>query len=125
LWYLIGEDIGFKENRTFRLDRIQGDVTASKRSEMFTLPEQIGTFDYSQSALATLKVRKNRGFQLRNLASNSTESGEWDQIEIPIVNSSWLISSILWHLDDVEVVSPSELRSQVIANLMQMQALHV
>ena len=124
-WYLIGEDIGLKENRTFRLDRIQGDVTASKRNEMFTLPEQIETFDYGQFRLATLKVRKNRGFQLRNLAINSSESGEWDLIEIPIVNSSWLISSILWHLDDVEVVSPSDLRAQVIENLEQMRALHV
>ena len=124
-WYLLGLDRAKESVRTFRLDRIVSEVIVSKKSNTFEIPDQLadGIQDVSQE-FALLRIRKNRGHQLRSLATVVETGEEWDEIRLPIVDSSWLLRSILWHRDDVVAVKPPALRDQVVDSLKELRALH-
>jgi proteasome accessory factor B len=124
-WYLVGLDRAKDSVRTFRLDRIVSEVIVSKKSNTFDIPDQLsdGIQDEAQE-FALLRIRKNRGHQLRSLATVVEAGDEWDEIRLPIVDSSWLLRSILWHRDDVVAVEPAALRDQVVESLKELRALH-
>ena len=124
-WYLVGLDRAKDSVRTFRLDRIVSEVIVSKKSNTFDIPDQLsdGIQDEAQE-FALLRIRKNRGHQLRSLATVVETGEEWDEIRLPIVDSSWLLRSILWHRDDVVAVEPAALRDQVVESLKELRALH-
>ena len=124
-WYLVGLDRAKDSVRTFRLDRIVSEVIVSKKSNTFDIPDQLsdGIQDEAQE-FALLRIRKNRGHQLRSLATVVETGEEWDEIRLPIVDSSWLLRSILWHRDDVVAVEPPALRDRVVQSLKELRALH-
>ena len=124
-WYLVGLDREKNSLRTFRLDRIVSEVTVNKKGSAFDIPDQISDFSGDEVAeLARLRVRKNRGHQLRSLGSLIKSGDEWDEISLPIVDTLWLLRAILWHRDDVIVLEPSGLRKSVIDSLKELRALH-
>lgn len=120
-WYLACVDQEVQEIRTFRLDRIAGEITQKANLEAFTAPTN---FDFAATladnhtaTFATIDVRKNKGHFLRMLATSSKDLGEWDQIRVPIFNLESLCSQVLWHGEDALVQEPAALRSLVIENL--------
>jgi predicted DNA-binding transcriptional regulator YafY len=124
-WYLVGLDREKDSLRTFRLDRIVSEVTIDKKSNTFEIPDQLphlSSDDVKENAL--LRVRKNRGHQLRSLATLVESGEEWDEVSLPIVDISWLLRSILWHRDDVIAVEPDALRKSVIDSLKELRVLH-
>ena len=64
-----------------------------------------------------LNVRKGRCSQLRILAVSSVSLEDFDQIEIEYVIEEEIIALVLWHLDDVEIVSPDNMREKIVASL--------
>lgn len=120
-WYISGVDQEIQEIRTFRIDRIDGEITATKGPKDFELPQsfdpaRVFDGDASQS-FAIIDVRKGKGFSLRALASSSQSLGEWDQLKLPIYNLNTLASLVLWHGIDVHVQEPFELRELIVAHL--------
>ncbi len=128
IWYLTGLDCERGENRTFRLDRIHGDVLVSKKGGRFEAPTSSThpsfTLALDNVERAQMKIRKNRGHQLRALATDTELGEEWDVIGLPILDQSALLSLILWHGDDVEVLSPADLRSSIVSVLKEIVATH-
>jgi proteasome accessory factor B len=128
IWYLTGLDCERGENRTFRLDRIHGDVLVSKKGGRFEAPTSSThpsfTLALDNVERAQMKIRKNRGHQLRALATDTELGEEWDVIGLPILNQSALLSLILWHGADVEVLSPADLRSSIVSVLKEIVATH-
>jgi len=51
-------------------------------------------------------------------------SDDWDLLEIPMFDMSFLLNLVLWHGDDVIVSSPLELRTAVIDSLTKLVAIH-
>ncbi len=124
LWYLVGLDRDQEEMRTFRLDRIASEVSVGKKGNLFTPPDLLPDTQAQAHETALIKVRKGSGYQLRNIAANVKPGDEWDELEVPIINPSWILRTVLWHGDDVEVFAPSWLRSQVVDSLRELRALH-
>lgn len=124
LWYLIALEVESNQVKNFRLDRIDSEVTASKKGERFTSPSSLEPLEKQDHERATLKVRKGAAQQLRGLATTATAGDEWDQIEVSIINKSWLKQSILWHRDDVVVSSPAWLRDEILETLRRLQVSH-
>jgi len=124
LWYLIGLDVAAAQEKKFRLDRIESEVQVGKKGDRFSPPSTLESLDDQIHERAVLKVRKGSALQLRALAIDTVVGDEWDQIEIAVINRSWLRRIILWHRDDVVAISPSWLRLDVIDSLKRMQALH-
>ena len=124
-WYLVGLDLEKGSLRTFRLDRIFSEISVGKKNNAYVIPENIPE-QHSEEVqeVALLRVRKNRGHQLRSLATLVQSGDDWDDVSIPILSASWLLRLILWHRDDVIVVKPATLRKDVLASLIDLQVLH-
>jgi proteasome accessory factor B len=73
---------------------------------------------------AVIDVRRGKGTSLRALALSTKSIGEWDQIQIPILDMKTLSALILWHGDDVYVHSPMELCEIIIASLKDIVGAH-
>jgi proteasome accessory factor B len=120
-WYFSGLDVRKMEIRTFKCDRIVGDVSVSKGSKMYEIPEEyIPSTESEENAYeitAQLLVRKGRGSQLRNRASKIVTAEDFDAVDVPYSSENELLSLVLWHLDDVQVLAPSALRDSVIKSL--------
>jgi len=119
-WYVSGVDQDIQEVRTFRLDRIQGDITSSKNKDPFEFPAEFELNEAEMGASSTfalIDVRKGKGHSLRNLAISVVDLGEWDQIRVPLFNSHSLAAEILWHGDDVFVQEPAEFRDLIVEQL--------
>ena len=126
-WYLAGVDQSVEEVRTFRFDRVIGTFTAKRGPKKFETPENFDSqslFEREKSIDAVIDVRLGKGTSLRALASSTKSIGEWDQIQIPILDLRTLSSLILWHGDDVYVHSPKELREIIISSLKEIVEAH-
>jgi len=124
-WYLVGLDIEKNSLRTFRLDRISSEVIVGKKSNVYVIPENIPDQRAEEAAdIALLRIRKNRGHQLRALATRIQLGDEWDEVSLPVLDVSWLLRLILWHRDDVVVVEPLSLRKDVLDALTDLRVMH-
>ena len=123
-WFLIAFDVNKGEQRTFRLDRISGEVTVGKKSGAFSTPSSLHEESFEDQPMATLLLRKNRGNQFRSKAKSIVSGDEWDTVQVPIFSSSWILSLILWHRDDVVVLEPASLRRETIRTLEKVKSAH-
>ena len=120
-WYLSGVDQDIQEIRTFRIDRISGEVTASAGPGDFETPVGFDphkvSFEIPFNDSAVIDVRAGKCASLRALAISTTSLGEWDQIKVPILNLDSLASLVLWHGLDAFVQEPAQLKDLVVAQL--------
>ncbi len=118
-WYINAIDQDVQEVRTFRVDRIQSEITSTTNKEEFEIPNEIAQNLDSQEpeGYALIDIRKGKGHHLRSAATEITDKGEWDHIKIPILSLNALAADILWHVDDAFVHEPPELRELVIKHL--------
>jgi proteasome accessory factor B len=123
-WFLIAFDVNKGEQRTFRLDRISGEVSVGKKSGAFTTPSTLQEESTEDQPVATLLLRKNRGNQFRANAISIEIGDEWDTAQIPIFSYTWILSLILWHRDDVVVIEPQSLRQETIRALQEVKSAH-
>ena len=120
-WYLAAQDD--ETIKQFKLIRIQGvfALVGSKNSfskpEGFDLKAFIETSSKAEEVTAQILVRKNQALSLRNQFAVTEIDDEWDQMQIVFHNQEELIERVLWYLDSVKVISPSELRDEVLKRL--------
>lgn len=120
-WYLAAQDD--ETIKQFKLIRIQGDfaLVGSKNSfskpEGFDLKAFIETSSKAEEVTAQILVRKNQALSLRNQFAVTEIDDEWDQMQIVFHNQEELIERVLWYLDSIKVVSPGELRNEVLIRL--------
>ena len=126
-WYVSGVDQEIQEVRTFRLDRVQGEIKHRKNKDPFEFP---ASFELSEAdtaeihRTAVIDVRKGKGYALRRLANSVKDLGEWDQIKVPIHSLETLGAEILWHGEDVFVHEPSDLREYIVKQLHALVSNH-
>lgn len=123
-WFLIAFDVSKGEERTFRLDRISGEVNAGMKSDIFTAPSSLHEEPAEVQPMATLLLRKNRGHQFRSMAHSLVSGDDWDTVQVPIFSTSWILSLILWHRDDVVALEPESLRQETIRTLQAVKSAH-
>ena len=123
-WFLIAFDVDKGEQRTFRLDRISGEVSVGQKSGIFTTPSILNEEATEDQPMATLLLRKNRGNQFRSKAKSIVSGDEWDTVEVPFFSASWILSLVLWHRDDVVVLGPESLREETIRVLNEVGRSH-
>ena len=128
-WYLAGKDIEKAQIRSFRLDRIDGDISISKNGQGYEIPDGFDLFanfeNRELAGVATVDVRKGKAQLLRNNALTITDMGEWDRITTSYFSSEIFIELVLWHGEDALIIGPNVLQSEIIARLNEIVALHV
>ena len=126
-WYFTGVDQDIEEIRTFRFDRVIGSFSVKKGPKDFETPENFDSkrvFEGDKNLHAVVDIRHGKGRSLRALASSTESKGEWDQVQIPILDMRTLTGLILWHGEDVYVHSPIELRESIITSLKELVNTH-
>jgi proteasome accessory factor B len=127
-WYFSGFDLAKSDIRTFRCDRIVGELVISKKTHGYDIPNDYVTDvsfgDLGITQEAKLQIRHGRGSQLRSIASKIEVGEEFDLVELPFSSEENLASLILWHLDDVVVVQPESLKESVITSLRDLVRSH-
>lgn len=126
-WYFTGVDQDIEEIRTFRFDRVIGSFSVKKGPKDFETPENFDSkrvFEGDKNLHAVVDIRHGKGRSLRALASSTESKGEWDQVQIPILDMRTLAGLILWHGEDVYVHSPIELRESIITSLKELVNTH-
>lgn len=120
-WYLAARDD--ETIKQFKLIRIQGDFALVGSENSFSKPEGfdlkafIENSSKAEEVTAQILVRKNQALSLRNQFAVTEIDDEWDQMQIVFHNQEELIERVLWYLDSVKVISPSELRDEILKRL--------
>ena len=120
-WYLIGFDQDKGEVRTFRTDRIVGDLVETKHDILESMPKDYDlsaitdTWEHSDkdATIATVLVRPGRAASLRVLATTCEIGDDWDELTIPYHHESQLIGLIASSCDVTRVKSPQSLQDSV------------
>lgn len=127
-WYFSGLDCTKNEIRTFRFDRVSGSIDLSGKQDAYQIPEGFDLLESvdveTEHRIAVVDIRKNKALSLRKKASAITDLGEWERFEFEYSGTASLIDSILWHLDDVVVLEPAELRLKIIEILNELVLTH-
>jgi proteasome accessory factor B len=120
-WYLIGFDQDKGEIRTYRTDRIVGEVTVTKQQVLEPMPPN---FDVASLVshwdavdhgkyLAKINLRPGRGASLRLLASETSIGDDWDTLTIPYFHESQIVGLIASSCDVARVLEPASLHEAV------------
>jgi predicted DNA-binding transcriptional regulator YafY len=136
-WYVVGHDHEHAEVRTYRVDRIEGDVAVDEdctferppgvdvRAAFPSDPKQLGARD-DETAVAVVRVDALRAAGVeRELGPHRVvaraDDGSID-VEVPCANVPAFRSWVLGLLDHAEVLGPPEVRAAVVAWLTSMVA---
>ena len=120
-WYLIGFDQEKGEVRTFRTDRIVGDLVETKHDILEPMPSDFNlsaiteSWEYSEreATIASVLVRPGRAASLRVLATSCEIGDEWDELTIPYHHDSQLVGLIASACDVTRVKAPQSLHDSV------------
>lgn len=127
-WYLIGFDHGRDDRRTFRIDRIEGEVTADDGatferpadfdpSDAFPVdPKVMGADDESAEAIVSIDAGR-AGFARREIGEERVVREHPDgsvELRVACANRWAFRSWLLGYLDAAEVVTPLDLRAEVV-----------
>lgn len=127
-WYLMGFDHGHAEQRTFRIDRIEGAIGVVEgssferpsgfdpRTAMPDDPKLIGASE--EVPVARVRIDATRaGEAVRDLAEDRVlsrgENGSVE-VEVPCANLPAFRSWLLGFLEHAEVVAPDDVRRHVV-----------
>lgn len=129
-WYVIGHDGDAGERRTYRLDRIEGGVTAGRAGsferpvdfradDAFPAdPKQLDDGGATLSGTALVRIAPNRARSALAELGSAAESERRDDgsvvVSVPFANLPALRSWVLGFLDGAEVVGPPEVRSEMV-----------
>jgi proteasome accessory factor B len=125
-WYVAGFDHGHGEQRTFRVDRIQGDVTIGP-ADAFAVPagfdlqhvlpddpKAMGGPREAVVAVAPIRARKvAQEVGEEAVVERGTDGGI--VVRVPCGNLPAFRSWLLGLLDDAVVIGPPEVRAEVVA----------
>lgn len=128
-WYLVGFDHGRGARRTYRIDRIDGDVTTAP-GESFDRPagfdprdafpddaKTMGADDPSAEALVLVDAARAAVVE-REIGSDRVAERRGDGavvLRVPCANEWAFRSWLLGHLDDAEVLGPPGVREALVA----------
>jgi predicted DNA-binding transcriptional regulator YafY len=124
-WYLAGFDHTRDEERSYRVDRIEGDVTRVGETGAFARPSATGRqappwlLGGDEPVTARLLVDADQaGWAVGQVGQGGVESRREDGslvLTVPVTNRSAFRTFVLGFLDHAEVLGPPELRADVVA----------
>jgi proteasome accessory factor B len=129
-WYLVGFDHARAAMRTFRLDRIVDQIRYVSDPGNFDTPGDFDVLEFLDAELfdatehATVKIRKGKGYVLRQGARVTSGDDEYDVCDIAFNNLERFLDVVLWHGDDVLVLTPLDVQNTVIQRLEKLVVTH-
>ena len=128
-WYIAGNDVEKNQVRTFRLDRIDGEIVINRDGAGYEIAVEFDLLasleQVEKSNVAVLHVRKGKAQLLRNRSISTIDKGEWDEITVNYAQAQIFIDLVLWHGQDALIIEPKFLRNLIVEKLQEIVDLHV
>ena len=128
-WYVTGHDTDRGEPRVFRLSRVQGEVRADGKPGSFEIPAGTDLRAMTESLAprpadrtAEVLVREGTGHGLRRHAKpldGTPAPAGWDRLEATYGAGDAFADEVLGYGADVVVVSPQDVRDDVVRRLRE------
>ena len=118
-WYVVGFDRAREDVRSFRLSRVQGDVTPYGKPDAFERPEKVDLLDAvagrppDEGRVARIRVTGNGGAQLRRYASTDEDG----VLTVTYSDLSWLARAVASAGANARALDPPELVDAVRSRL--------
>jgi proteasome accessory factor B len=123
-WYVVAWDTTRQAQRTFKLNRIVGNVKRIGAPAAYDIPQDIdfsallaATETETQTAQLALRAGRGGALRLRGRESNHIVPRGYDAITLTFHDLTELADELAGQADAVLVCAPPELRTQVIARL--------
>ena len=127
-WYVAGRDLDRKEQRLFRLDRMESEIKLQGKPSSYDIPDDFIMSEVLRSPesdkAAIIKVRRGKAHLLRSKAESVEEGEDWSLLRILYHQDSDLLSDVLWHGEDAVILEPESLRNLAIKSLEEIVKLH-
>ena len=121
-WYLYAIDQEKNEQRSYRLDRIDGAIKRTKQNFQkpeFTLPK-----NHFPQVEVLFKVRRDHALELSNQSELISEDDEWLTCRKAFTSENDAISKILQFSPNAVALQPIQVVSAVTEALSQLKRLH-
>jgi proteasome accessory factor B len=129
-WYVVGHDTDRREPRIFRLSRVQGDVVVDGEAGSFEVPPGTDLRAVTESLAppadgrtAEVLVRRGAGHGLRRHATPAPDVADtpagWDRLLVSYGSGDAFAAEVLTYGADVVVLSPPDVRSDVVRRLRE------
>ena len=121
-WYLIAQEKD-SEIKVFKLIRIQTEIEILNSEKNFTKPALFDVNSYLSNSLindqreAVINIREYKVNNLRSKGEIIESKDGWDTLKITFDDLTEFARELLWYGDDLYVLSPEDLRIQVIDSL--------
>ena len=121
-WYLYAADLKKQELRSYRLDRIEGEIKRSSKHfepESFELPKS-----HFPEIDVLVEIRRDFALDLLARAEVIDGSGDWIKCRLSFLSENDAVAQILKQSPNVKVLEPVAIVSQVTKALSKLVALH-
>ena len=121
-WYLYAIDTEKNENRSYRLDRIDGPIKRTNKSftkQQFSLPKS-----HCPVVEVMLKVRRDHAPEIMSSAELIAEDGEWITCRRIFESENIAISQILKTSPNIKVLEPISVVAGVTRELANLASQH-
>lgn len=121
-WYLYALDINEELFKSYRLDRIEGEIKRSKRKFVpreFTLPET-----HFPSISTVLEIRRDTASELMSKSHKIDEKDDWIKVKCDFESETSALTQILKNTPNVKVIEPETLLNKIKQALDQLVRLH-
>ena len=123
-WYLYGMDLEKLGIRSFRIDRISGDISPEGKTGSFEVENSFDLAGLSTNvdevSKAIIYLRAGRAIALRSRSvslSTKSDVAGWDKVELSFRDRERFIEEVLWYGDDAIVITPKVVRDEIVKRL--------
>lgn len=143
-WYVLGRDHGYDERRTYRVDRIEGEVALAGEprsferpagfdprdafpvdAKRFGVPDDLAV-DRAVPATAKVRIAAARAVLVEREVGSERVAKRYRSgdivVEVPCANVGAFGSWVLGLVDHAEVISPKSVRQAIVARLQALAA---
>lgn len=127
-WYAVGQDRDRQEVRSFRADRIEGDVEVGE-PDAFVVPDDFRPDDhvhdrpwlFGSAPTTTVRILVDAGHtagMVAHLGEEAVVERRDDGsaiVELPVVDHAALRTFVLGFLEHAEILDPPEVRDEIVA----------
>ena len=121
-WYLYAHDADREDLRSYRIDRIDGEIKRSSKS--FDLPEFTLPDRHFPSIQALVEIQRDLAPELLSKLEILNETDDWIRGTVEFKSENEAISQILKSSPNVRVIEPVSLVKSVTQALSEMVALY-
>lgn len=121
-WYIYARDLGDQKCKSFRIDRIEGQIKSTRESftpEKFELPKE-----HFPAISTELEIRRDYAGEILRGSQVIQEGDEWIRVQIDFDSELIAFREVLRNTPNIKVIKPKNLQKMVLDSLERLVERH-